>query len=104
MATKGTVGVIGLGIMGGAFAHNLTAAGWRVTGYDLDPKRRRALAKDGVEIMDGATAVAAEAATILTTLPSPRAPHDTMNAIVAAKAGALAVYRADPIRLDRQLQ
>ena len=44
MATKGTVGVIGLGIMGGAFAHNLAAAGWRVIGYDLDAKRRRALA------------------------------------------------------------
>ncbi|MFL4986168.1 MAG: NAD(P)-binding domain-containing protein, partial [Xanthobacteraceae bacterium] len=63
MAAKGTVGVIGLGIMGGAFAQNLAAAGWRVIGYDLDPKRRRALAKDGVEIVDGATAVGAEAAT-----------------------------------------
>ena len=36
--TKGTVGVIGLGIMGGAFAKNLVAAGWRVIGYDI--KRR----------------------------------------------------------------
>ena len=27
---KGTVGVVGLGIMGGAFARNLAAAGWRV--------------------------------------------------------------------------
>jgi putative dehydrogenase len=48
MAAKGTVGVIGLGIMGGAFAQNLTAAGWRVIGYDLDAKRRRALAKAGI--------------------------------------------------------
>ena len=37
-----TVGIVGLGIMGGAFAHNLVAAGWRVIGYDIDPKRRRA--------------------------------------------------------------
>src|SRR5882724_6879025 len=88
MATKGTVGVIGLGIMGGAFAQNLTAAGWRVIGYDLDPKRRRALAKDGVEIMDGAAAVAAEAATIITSLPSPRALHDTVKAIVDDKLKA----------------
>ena len=33
--TKGTVGVIGLGIMGGAFGKNLVKAGWRVVGYDI---------------------------------------------------------------------
>ena len=38
---KGTVGVIGLGIMGGAFAQNLAAAGWRVIGYDISAARRR---------------------------------------------------------------
>ena len=32
---KGVVGIIGLGIMGGAFAQNLLAAGWRVIGYDI---------------------------------------------------------------------
>ncbi|MGA7004429.1 MAG: NAD(P)-binding domain-containing protein, partial [Pseudolabrys sp.] len=35
--TRGTVGVIGLGIMGGAFARNLVTAGWRVVGYDPNP-------------------------------------------------------------------
>ena len=39
--SKGTVGVIGLGIMGGAFARNLAAAGWRVVGYDISAARRR---------------------------------------------------------------
>ena len=33
---KGTVGVIGLGIMGGAFAKNLVKAGWHVVGYDTN--------------------------------------------------------------------
>ena len=51
-AKKGTVGIIGLGIMGGAFAQNLIAAGWRVIGYDVAPDRRRALAKAGAEIAD----------------------------------------------------
>ena len=45
-----TVGVIGLGIMGGAFARNLVAAGWRVTGFDIDAGKRKELAKAGVEI------------------------------------------------------
>ena len=47
---KGKVGVVGLGIMGGAFAKNLVAAGWRVVGYDIDPARRRTMARAGVEI------------------------------------------------------
>ncbi len=29
---KGVVGIVGLGIMGGAIAENLAAAGWRVIG------------------------------------------------------------------------
>jgi 3-hydroxyisobutyrate dehydrogenase-like beta-hydroxyacid dehydrogenase len=94
MTAKGTVGVIGLGIMGGAFAQNLTAAGWRVIGYDLDAKRRRALAKAGIEIVDDATAVAAKATTIITSLPSPRALHDTVKAIIAAKAPGRVVIEA----------
>ena len=47
---KGVVGIVGLGIMGGAFAHNLHAAGWRVIGCDTDPKRRRALSRAGIAI------------------------------------------------------
>src|SRR5580704_8368584 len=38
---KGAVGIVGLGIMGGSFAQNLVAAGWRVIGYDIAPERRR---------------------------------------------------------------
>jgi len=46
---KGTVGVVGLGIMGGAFARNLVADGWRVIGHDIDRARMRALARAGIE-------------------------------------------------------
>jgi putative dehydrogenase len=55
---KGVVGIIGLGIMGGAFAENLVAAGWRVIGYDIAPARRKALARAGVEIAADAVDVA----------------------------------------------
>src|SRR5215470_7470455 len=104
MATKGTVGVIGLGIMGGAFAQNLAAAGWRVIGYDLDAKRAMALTKAGVETVDGATAVAAEAATIITSLPSPRALHDTIKAIIAAKAPGRVVIEASTFAIEDKLK
>jgi 3-hydroxyisobutyrate dehydrogenase-like beta-hydroxyacid dehydrogenase len=82
---KGVVGVIGLGIMGGSFAQNLLAAGWRVIGYDLAPARRRALAKLGVEIETDPAAVARKAKTIITSLPKPAALAET--AIAIAKSG-----------------
>src|SRR2546423_2132476 len=104
MATKGTVGVIGLGIMGGAFAQNLTTAGWRVIGYDIDAGRRRTLAKAGVEIVDDATAVAVEAATIITSLPGPHALHETVQAIIAAKAPGPVVIETSTFAIEDKLK
>ena len=37
------IGLIALGTMGGAFARHLLAAGYAVSGYDIDRKRREAL-------------------------------------------------------------
>jgi putative dehydrogenase len=82
---KGTVGVVGLGIMGGAFAKNLAASGWRVIGYDTSPARRREAARVGVEVADSAADVAAKAPVILTSLPKPSALMDTAHKIAAAK-------------------
>ena len=84
-ARKGTVGVVGLGIMGGAFAGNLTEAGWRVIGYDIDPARCRALARLGVEIAAGVGEVARKAPTVITSLPSPKALASTVATIVKTK-------------------
>ncbi len=100
MATKGTVGVVGLGIMGGAFAQNLAGAGWRVIGYDIDPRRCRALAKGGVEIAKDAQDLAAQAPTIITSLPNPRALQDTVKAIVAAKVRARVMVEASTFALE----
>jgi 3-hydroxyisobutyrate dehydrogenase-like beta-hydroxyacid dehydrogenase len=82
---KDIVGIVGLGIMGGAFAQNLVAGGWRVIGYDIAPARRRAMAKHGVEIAADAADVAQRAGTIIISLPKPSALLETANAI--AKAG-----------------
>jgi putative dehydrogenase len=82
---KGTVGVIGLGIMGGAFAKNLSKAGWRVVGYDISAARRREAQRAGVEIASSALAVAEKVPVILTSLPKPQALIDTARAIAVAK-------------------
>jgi 3-hydroxyisobutyrate dehydrogenase-like beta-hydroxyacid dehydrogenase len=83
--TRGTVGVIGLGIMGGAFARNLAAAGRRVVGYDLSAPRRREAQAAGVEIAASVADVASQVPTIITSLPKPQALLDVAREIAGAK-------------------
>ncbi|MGZ5835316.1 MAG: NAD(P)-dependent oxidoreductase [Xanthobacteraceae bacterium] len=100
---KGTAGVIGLGIMGGSFARNLVASGWRVIGYDVDPGRRRALARAGVEIARDAASVAATAPVVITSLPNPQALHETAAAIAAAKLRRRIIIEASTFTLEDKL-
>jgi 3-hydroxyisobutyrate dehydrogenase-like beta-hydroxyacid dehydrogenase len=79
-----TVGVIGLGIMGGSFARNLVKAGWQVTGFDVDAGKRKELSKAGVAIVRDASAVAAGVPIVITSLPKPEALIATAKAIAAA--------------------
>jgi 3-hydroxyisobutyrate dehydrogenase-like beta-hydroxyacid dehydrogenase len=44
---KRGVGMVGLGLLGTALAERLLQSGWAVTGFDLDPERRAALARLG---------------------------------------------------------
>ena len=97
---KGTVGVVGLGIMGGAFAQHLAAAGWRVVGYDTDPKRRRVMARLGVEPASDAGDVARQAKTIILSLPSPGALAATVDAIVKSGAAPRVVIEASTFTIE----
>jgi L-threonate 2-dehydrogenase len=97
---KGAVGVVGLGIMGGAFAENLHAAGWRVIGYDIAPARRRALARIGVEIAADAGELARQAPTIILSLPKPGALAATAATIAKAKVPRRVVIEASTFKLE----
>jgi L-threonate 2-dehydrogenase len=77
------IGIIGLGIMGGAFARNLVQSGWRVIGYDVDAQRNAAAKAAGVEIAHSAEAVAEVAADIILSLPTALAVLDTAKVIAA---------------------
>jgi 3-hydroxyisobutyrate dehydrogenase-like beta-hydroxyacid dehydrogenase len=101
---KGTVGVIGLGIMGGSFARNLVESGWRVVGYDIDAARRRALAKVGVEIASGVAALAKSAPVVITSLPSPQALDAVVAEIVAARLPSRVVIEASTFTLDDKVR
>jgi L-threonate 2-dehydrogenase len=97
---KGAVGIIGFGIMGGSFAQNLVASGWRVIGYDTASDRRRAMARAGVEIAADAADVARKAKTIITSLPSPKALAATVAAIAKAKVPRRVVVEASTFAME----
>jgi 3-hydroxyisobutyrate dehydrogenase/glyoxylate/succinic semialdehyde reductase len=76
-----TVGIVGLGIMGGAIARNLVDRGWRVIGFDIDAARRVELALANVTIAGDPGQVARDAPIIMTSLPSPAAVEDVAQTI-----------------------
>ena len=77
-----TVGVIGLGNIGGGVAGNLRAAGHAVLGYDTDAAR---IATAGVTAADGAGAIAAAADLAILAVAS-RAAYDATVEALAARA------------------
>src|SRR3982074_427892 len=79
-----TVGIVGLGIMGGAIARNLVDRGWRVIGFDIDAGRRAELALANVMIVDNAGQVARAAPIMMTSLPSPAAVEEVAQAIAGS--------------------
>jgi 3-hydroxyisobutyrate dehydrogenase-like beta-hydroxyacid dehydrogenase len=97
---KGTVGIVGLGIMGSSFAKNLLASGWKVIGYDIDARRMRGMGRGGVELAADAADVARKAQTVITSLPKPEALHDTVATIVGARLDPIVLVEASTFALD----
>lgn len=63
-----TVGVIGLGLLGSALSRRLLAAGFAVTGYDINPDRRAQLDQAGGGALRSATEVAQSAGRVILAL------------------------------------
>jgi 3-hydroxyisobutyrate dehydrogenase-like beta-hydroxyacid dehydrogenase len=101
--SKGTVGQVGLGIMGGAFAKHLLAAGFNVIGYDVSPAARRALTRLGGRAAQSCADVAAKAGILITSLPSPAAMEEAYFGKEGIAAGArpgTIVIEASTMTLD----
>ena len=73
MKKSDTVGQVGLGIMGGAFANHLLAAKFGVIGFDPDKKARAALVARGGDAAASSAEVARECNVVITSLPSIKA-------------------------------
>jgi len=68
-----SVGVIGLGAMGGAIAGHLVVAGYEVSGYDPDPGAGERARIAGVTVGDDPAMAVASAEFVVTSLPDPPA-------------------------------
>jgi putative dehydrogenase len=79
---KPRIGIIGLGIMGGAMAQALIDAGYRVSGYDVQPAARQRLKRAGGRALSSCAAVASGADMVITSLPSVAALDDVVEKIV----------------------
>ena len=76
-----TVGLVGLGIMGGAIARNLIDRGWDVVGFDIDPVRCSELAQATVRIASDVVQLTRDTPIIMTSLPTAAAVETVALAI-----------------------
>ncbi len=87
-----TVGVIGLGQMGGAIAANLIKNGFTVSGFDPVDAMRDRLAANGGRPLDSVGAVAGAAEVLVISLPSPQALADVAAEVASVtKSGQVAM-------------
>jgi 3-hydroxyisobutyrate dehydrogenase-like beta-hydroxyacid dehydrogenase len=91
MADPKNIAVIGLGLMGGAIARNLAAAGFVMSGFDVDAGKMEALARNGVRRSNSAAGAVGGAAVAITSLPSVEALDDAVAQLVAAPQPGLIV-------------
>jgi 3-hydroxyisobutyrate dehydrogenase-like beta-hydroxyacid dehydrogenase len=99
-----TVGIVGLGIMGGAIARNLVERGWRVIGFDTDASRRAELASAGVTIADAVEQLTRDAPVIMTSLPTPAAVDSVAKAIAGSGQGSRIVIELSTLTLADKLR
>jgi L-threonate 2-dehydrogenase len=99
-----TVGIVGLGIMGGAIARNLVERGWRVIGFDTDASKRAELASAGVTIADAVEQLTQDASVIMTSLPTPAAVESVAKAIAGSGQGSRIVIELSTLTLADKLR
>jgi putative dehydrogenase len=100
------VGVIGLGIMGGAIAEHLAAAGFRTSGYDLVTANVAAFGAKGGNACSSARSVAAESDIVITSLPSSASVEEalfgTEGLVASGRTGLLVVETSTLSLADKE--
>ena len=94
------VGVIGVGIMGGAMATNLLKAGHEVIGFDVDPSKVEALAGVGLVAAASPAAVADSSEVVVLSLPSVPALDEVAATLAAHPREGLICLETGTLPLD----
>lgn len=103
MSRLGTVGFVGLGVMGSALSGHLLRAGYQVVGYDIAPSRLAEHAAAGGQPADGPADVAARAPVVVTSLPSARALSEVVrgdNGLIATPQAGLVVLETSTLPIE----
>jgi 3-hydroxyisobutyrate dehydrogenase-like beta-hydroxyacid dehydrogenase len=95
-ATRATIGVVGLGHMGGAMASRLLAAGYPVHGMNRTRRRAEDLIAHGLQWHDTPRGVAQAADVVVTSLPD----DDTLHSAASGPEGVLTGLRAGTAWLE----
>ena len=91
------VGVVGLGVMGGAMARHISAAGHDVVGFDIEEGRA---AGCGVRPVSSPSEVAAEADVVVFSLPSVEALREASRAVASARKAGLVVVETGTFGIE----
>ena len=103
MSEKPVIGIIGPGIMGGAFARHCLSAGFTVIGHDIVDANVTALVEHGGQPAQSACDVAMRSDVIITSLPSIASFHDVMNgnnSICTARKQGLVVIECSTLAIE----
>jgi 3-hydroxyisobutyrate dehydrogenase-like beta-hydroxyacid dehydrogenase len=90
MSADPTIGVVGLGRIGGAATRRLVDCGFRVVAHDLDPRAVDVVAEIGVFAAGTPADVADRSDIVLVSLPAPR----ISEAVICGEAGLLSAARS----------
>ncbi|MBZ7927722.1 NAD(P)-dependent oxidoreductase [Ensifer adhaerens] len=103
MREEKTVGIYGLGIMGGAIATNLANAGFNVVGFDPDPARLATFDVKGLTVTDDVSSIARHAWLLISSLPNETALKDTIADILASAPGPRTLVETSTLSLEAKL-
>jgi putative dehydrogenase len=81
------IGVVGLGLMGSAIVQRLLAAGFEVTGYDVDADKRARLAQSNAAPADSLAALSEQCTTIMLAVFN----TDQVEAVIEGSDGLLSL-------------
>src|SRR5216684_7240110 len=93
--TQGTVGFIGLGLMGQGFTRRLGEKGYRVFGFDIDAAKTKAAAQWGVTPAKNAAEVAQACDIILVSVMNPASVKSAVEDVALGPNGIVAAGRGE---------